>query len=92
MILENGFNISHSYAPLCHSCESGNPIENITIAYVKITSTEPYVQTTEISLSMETLEKHKQGLIRLLEYYVKNKSFVYDLDMSKYNDYLHLRG
>ncbi|MGI4752913.1 MAG: PD-(D/E)XK nuclease family protein, partial [Janthinobacterium lividum] len=92
MILENGFNISHSYAPQCHSRESGNPIEDITIAYVKITSTEPYVQTTEISLSMETLEKHKQGLIRLLEYYVKNKSFVYDLDMSKYNDYLHLRG
>ncbi|HJD67477.1 MAG TPA: PD-(D/E)XK nuclease family protein [Rickettsia endosymbiont of Bembidion lapponicum] len=86
MILENGFNI------LSHSHESGNSIEDITIAYVKITSTEPYVQTTEISLSMETLDKHKQGLIRLLEYYVTNKSFVYDLDMSKYNDYLHLRG
>ncbi|WP_342170192.1 PD-(D/E)XK nuclease family protein [Rickettsia endosymbiont of Seladonia tumulorum] len=86
MILENGFNI------LSHSHESGNSIEDITIAYVKITSTKPYVQTTEISLSMETLDKHKQGLIRLLEYYVTNKSFVYDLDMSKYNDYLHLRG
>ncbi|HJD65468.1 MAG TPA: RecB family exonuclease [Rickettsia endosymbiont of Diachasma alloeum] len=92
MILENGFNIPHSYAPLYHSHRSGNPVENITIAYVKITSTEPYVHTTEISLSMETLEKHKQGLIRLLEYYVINKSFVDDLDMSKYNDYLHLRG
>ncbi|WP_341789096.1 PD-(D/E)XK nuclease family protein [Rickettsia endosymbiont of Lasioglossum villosulum] len=86
MILENGFNI------LSHSHESGNSIEDITIAYVKITRTKPYVQTTEISLSMETLDKHKQGLIRLLEYYVTNKSFVYDLDMSKYNDYLHLRG
>ena len=85
MILENGFNV------LCHSRKGGNPIEDITIAYVKITSTEPYVQTTEISLSTETLEKHKQGLIRLLEYYVTNKSFVYDLDISKYNDYLHLR-
>ncbi|WP_341791290.1 RecB family exonuclease [Rickettsia endosymbiont of Gonocerus acuteangulatus] len=84
MILENGFNI-------CHSRESGNPVKDIIIAYVKITSTEPYVQTTEISLSMETLDKHKQGLIRLLEHYVTNKSFVYDLDMSKYNDYLHLR-
>lgn len=82
MILENGFNI----------CPSHVSDQDITIAYVKITSTEPYVQTTEISLSMETLEKHKQGLIRLLEYYVTNKSFVYDLDMSKYNDYLHLRG
>ncbi|WP_395476347.1 PD-(D/E)XK nuclease family protein [Rickettsia endosymbiont of Pantilius tunicatus] len=92
MILENGFNICHSHSPVCHSSNGGNPVEDITIAYVKITSTEPYVQTTEISLSMETLEKHKQGLIRLLEYYVINKSFVYDLDMSKYNDYLHLRG
>jgi len=96
MILEDGFGIPHSligYSPtLCHSHESGNPVKDITIAYIKITSTEPYVQTTEISLSKETLDKHKQGLIRLLEYYVTNKSFAYDLDLSKYNDYLHLKG
>ncbi|XVN40940.1 MAG: RecB family exonuclease [Rickettsia endosymbiont of Argas persicus] len=99
MLLENGFNICHSYSflchsssPLCHSREGGNPVDDITIAYVKITSTEPYVQTTEISLSKEELDKHKKGLIRLLEYYVTSKSFVYDLDLSKYNDYLHLRG
>ncbi len=60
------------------------------IAYVKITSTEPYVQTTEITLSIETLNRHKAGLIKLLEYYVTNKSFSYDLNLSKYNDYLHL--
>ena len=60
------------------------------IAYVKITSTEPYVQTTEIALSIETLNRHKAGLIKLLEYYVTNKSFSYDLNLSKYNDYLHL--
>jgi len=64
--------------------------KEITIAYVKITSTEPYVQTTEISLSREVLDKHKKGLIKLLEYYVINKSFTYDLDLSQYNDYLHL--
>ncbi|ABV74890.1 hypothetical protein A1C_03000 [Rickettsia akari str. Hartford] len=67
---------------------NGNP--EISIAYVKITSTEPYVQTMEIALSIETLNKHKAGLIRLLEYYVTNKSFSYDLNLSKYNDYLHL--
>ncbi|QQV75021.1 hypothetical protein H6P87_00566 [Rickettsia tillamookensis] len=94
MLLENGFPechslslLCHSQPLLCHSCESGNPI---TIAYVKITSTEPYVQTTEIALSIETLNKHKAGLIKLLEYYVTNKSFSYDLNLSKYNDYLHL--
>ncbi|WCR57124.1 RecB family exonuclease [Rickettsia asembonensis] len=87
MLLENGFLECHSQPLLCHSRESGNPI---TIAYVKITSTEPYVQTTEIALSIETLNKHKAGLVKLLEYYVINKSFSYDLNLSKYNDYLHL--
>ena len=87
MLLENGFLECNSISLLCHSCESGNPI---TIAYVKITSTEPYVQTTEIALSIETLNKHKAGLIKLLEYYVTNKSFSCDLNLSKYNDYLHL--
>ncbi len=94
MLLENGFLecrslslLCHSQPLLCHSRESGNPI---TIAYVKITSTEPYVQTTEIALSIETLNKHKAGLIKLLEYYVTNKSFSYDLNLSKYSDYLHL--
>ncbi|MGX6959834.1 MAG: PD-(D/E)XK nuclease family protein [Rickettsia endosymbiont of Pentastiridius leporinus] len=65
-------------------------IDYISIAYVKITSTEPYIQTTEITLSKEALERHKQGLIRLLEHYITNKFFSYDLDLSKYNDYLHL--
>ncbi|MFP3011562.1 MAG: palindromic element RPE1 domain-containing protein [Rickettsia sp.] len=87
MLLENGFLECRSLSLLCHSRESGNPI---TIAYVKITSTEPYVQTTEIALSIETLNKHKAGLIKLLEYYVTNKSFSYDLNLSKYSDYLHL--
>ncbi len=91
MILENGFNICLSHSSLCRSREGEKPVEEITIAYVKITSTEPYVQTTEMSLHKEELDKHKQGLTRLLEYYVTNKSFVYDLDLSKYNDYLHLR-
>ncbi|MCC8467618.1 MAG: RecB family exonuclease [Rickettsia endosymbiont of Eriopis connexa] len=80
MLLENGF-------PECHSRESGNPI---TIAYVKITSTEPYVQTMEIALSTETLNKHKAGLVKLLEHYITNQFFSYDLNLSKYNDYLHL--
>ncbi|ADE29929.1 PD-(D/E)XK nuclease family protein [Rickettsia prowazekii] len=62
----------------------------LTIAYVKITSTEPYIQTIEIDLNIETLHKHKVGLIRLLEYYVTNKSFSYDFNLSNYNDYWHL--
>ncbi|MFV9874427.1 MAG: PD-(D/E)XK nuclease family protein [Rickettsia conorii subsp. raoultii] len=99
MLLENGFTKCNSLSLLCHpqpllcySRESGNPVmnNNITIAYVKITSTEPYVQTTEIALSIETLNRHKAGLAKLLEHYITNKFFSYDLNLSKYNDYLHL--
>ncbi|EER21553.1 MULTISPECIES: PD-(D/E)XK nuclease family protein [spotted fever group] len=64
--------------------------KEITIAYVKITSTEPYVQITEIALSIETLNRHKAGLVKLLEHYITNKFFSYNLNLSKYNDYLHL--
>ncbi|WP_392506389.1 PD-(D/E)XK nuclease family protein [Rickettsia sp. 2024-CO-Wats] len=99
MLLENGFTKCNSLSLLCHpqpllcyAHESGNPVmnNNITIAYVKITSTEPYVHTTEITLSIETLNRHKAGLVKLLEHYITNKFFSYDLNLSKYNDYLHL--
>ncbi|BBJ31600.1 hypothetical protein RAS_07090 [Rickettsia asiatica] len=92
MLLENGFTECNSLSLLCHSRESGNPVmnNNITIAYVKITSTDPYIQTTEIALSIETLNRHKAGLVKLLEHYIINKFFSYDLNLSKYNDYLHL--
>ncbi|ABV73609.1 hypothetical protein A1E_03370 [Rickettsia canadensis str. McKiel] len=85
MLLENGFTEFYS-------CKSGNPVINkeITIAYVKITSTDPYIQTTEIALNIKTLNRHKAGLIKLLEHYITNKFFSYDLNLSKYNDYLHL--
>ncbi len=79
MILENGFAITP------------NINHNITIAYVKISSSEPYLQLTEIKLSKEDLSRHKQGLISLLEHYITNKFFPYNVDLLKYNDYLHLR-
>lgn len=99
MLLENGFTKCNSLSLLCHpqpllcySRENRNPVinNNITIAYVKITSTEPYVHTTEIALSIETLNRHKAGLVKLLEHYITNKFFSYDLNLSKYNNYLHL--
>ena len=64
--------------------------KEITVAYVKITSTDPYIQTTEIALSIGTLNRHKAGLVKLLEHYITNKFFSYDLNLSQYNDYLHL--
>lgn len=79
MILENGFAIMPNIA------------HDITIAYVKISSSEPYIQLTAIKLNKEALSRHKQGLISLLEYYITNKFFPYSVDLLKYNDYLHLR-
>jgi ATP-dependent helicase/nuclease subunit B len=60
------------------------------IIYVKISSSEPYIQTVEIDLTNTELEQHRQAMVRLLEYYIINKNFPDDIDLLKYNDYTHL--
>ncbi|WP_342278642.1 PD-(D/E)XK nuclease family protein [Candidatus Tisiphia endosymbiont of Myopa tessellatipennis] len=60
------------------------------VTYVKISSSKPIIQTLEIDLTKEDLERHKQGMMRVLEYYVTNKNFPYDIDLLKYDDYAHL--
>ncbi|WP_341758404.1 PD-(D/E)XK nuclease family protein [Candidatus Tisiphia endosymbiont of Ditula angustiorana] len=60
------------------------------VTYVKIASSKPIIQTLEIDLTKEDLDRHKQGMMRLLEYYVTNKNFPYDIDLLKYDDYAHL--
>ncbi|MFY9590175.1 palindromic element RPE3 domain-containing protein [Rickettsia endosymbiont of Halotydeus destructor] len=65
--------------------------KSVTIAYVKISSSAPYIELTEIKLNQENLKHYKQGLISLLEHYITNKFFPYNIDLSKYNDYLHLK-
>lgn len=69
----------------------GIKVRNVKqIMYVKISSSKPYIQTLNIDLNREKLRSHKQGLISLLEYYVTNKNFSYNVDLQKYNDYTHL--
>ena len=69
----------------------GIKVRNVKqIIYVKISSSKPYIQTLNIDLNREQLRSHRQGLISLLEYYVTNKNFSYNVDLQKYNDYTHL--
>ncbi|MCC8398221.1 MAG: PD-(D/E)XK nuclease family protein [Rickettsia endosymbiont of Labidopullus appendiculatus] len=69
----------------------GIEVNNVKqISYVKISSSKPIIQTLEIDLTREELARHKQGMIRLLEYYITNKSFSYDIDLLKHDDYVHL--
>lgn len=60
------------------------------LEYVKINSSKPYITTTEITLTPEDLLHHKQGLITLLEYYVKNMEFIIEPNLMKYDNYRHL--
>ncbi|BFD46212.1 MAG: hypothetical protein DMENIID0002_08580 [Rickettsia endosymbiont of Sergentomyia squamirostris] len=60
------------------------------VIYVKISISKPIIQTLEIDLTKEGLDRHKQGMMRVLEYYVTNKNFPYDIDLLKYDDYAHL--
>ncbi|WP_375330443.1 PD-(D/E)XK nuclease family protein [Candidatus Tisiphia endosymbiont of Nemotelus uliginosus] len=69
----------------------GMQIHNVKqVVYVKISSSKPIIQTLEIELTKEELARHKQGMIRLLEYYITNKSFSYDIDLLKHDDYAYL--
>ncbi|WP_341764556.1 PD-(D/E)XK nuclease family protein [Candidatus Tisiphia endosymbiont of Beris chalybata] len=60
------------------------------IMYVKLSSSPPYIQTIAIDLSKEELNKHQQGMLHLLEYYITNKNFSCEIDLLPYNDYEHL--
>ncbi|MCC8415778.1 MAG: PD-(D/E)XK nuclease family protein [Rickettsia endosymbiont of Gnoriste bilineata] len=69
----------------------GMQIHNVKqVVYIKISSSKPIIQTLEIDITREELAGHKQGMIRLLEYYITNKSFSYDIDLLKHDDYAHL--
>ncbi|WP_250311911.1 PD-(D/E)XK nuclease family protein [Rickettsia endosymbiont of Oedothorax gibbosus] len=69
----------------------GMQIHNVKqVVYVKISSSKPIIQTLEIDITREALARHKQGMIRLLEYYITNKSFSYDIDLLKHDDYAYL--
>lgn len=76
ILLNGGFNIKV------------NDIEKLI--YVKIASSEPFIQTVEIDITASELASHLGGLKGLLEYYVDCKAFSTEIDLSKFNDYIHL--
>ncbi|GAB4163164.1 MAG: PD-(D/E)XK nuclease family protein [Rickettsiaceae bacterium] len=60
------------------------------LVYVKIGSSSPYISTTELAISAEDIDRHKQGLTRLLEHYVQTHEFPIEQNLMKYDDYKHL--
>ena len=76
ILLNGGFNIK---------------VSNVEkLIYVKIASSEPFIQTIEIDITANELASHFNGLKSLLEYYVTCKTFSTEIDLSKYNNYIHL--
>lgn len=64
------------------------------LIYVKVASSKPYFNETMIVLNDNELEKHKNGIIDLLQYYLSSEAeFVATPSQSyepEYNDYRHL--
>jgi len=60
------------------------------IIYVKLASSQPYIQITEVNLTKQMLIKHKQGLVELIKYYLTTKNFSKEIDLLQYNPYSHL--
>jgi ATP-dependent helicase/nuclease subunit B len=76
ILFENGFKITAAKVS--------------SMIYVKINSASPYITTTEIKLSPEDFAHHKQGLINLLEHYVRTMEFATQPNLMKYDNYSHL--
>jgi ATP-dependent helicase/nuclease subunit B len=75
ILAENGFDIpSHQVSK---------------IIYVKINSNKPYIKTTEIGLSTDEIQAHKQGLIELLGHYISTNEYPIEPCLMKYDDYTH---
>lgn len=60
------------------------------LIYVKIASKKPYINMTTIDITAQDIEEHKQGLINLLQYYVKNGKYYIEPCDAKYDDYAAL--
>lgn len=68
----------------------GIPVKKIEkIIYVKINSHSPYINTTEIELSKDDIQEHKQGITSLLEHYITTNQYPIKPCIMKYDDYTH---
>ncbi|MDP4709097.1 MAG: PD-(D/E)XK nuclease family protein [Rickettsiaceae bacterium] len=66
------------------------PPKIFSLIYVKINSSKPYINTTEIIITQDDLSIHKQGLISLIKHYIENMNFVVEPNLMKYDNYSHL--
>jgi ATP-dependent helicase/nuclease subunit B len=66
------------------------PAKVFLLTYVKINSSKPYINTTQINITADDLLTHKQGLISLIKHYIENMNFVVEPNLMKYDNYSHL--
>ncbi len=62
-----------------------------SIIYIKIASSAPYINITEINLNREELLRHKEGLTCLLEHYITCGNYPLEPSNAAYDDYSYLR-
>jgi len=62
----------------------------LVVIYVKISSSSPYISTSEIILSFDEIMRHKAGLTELLGHYMDTLEFPIKQNLMKYDDYSHL--
>ena len=65
-------------------------METESLIYVKINSNEPYISTTEISITKDDILQHKQGFINLLHHYITTGQYMIEPNLMNYDDYWHL--
>lgn len=76
ILSEKGFNIEN-----CHIDK---------ISYIKINSSSPYIEEKTYNINLNDLSDHKNGLIKLLKYYIDNKKFIIKPNMLNYDNYQYL--
>ncbi|MFK7967808.1 MAG: PD-(D/E)XK nuclease family protein [Rickettsiaceae bacterium] len=65
-------------------------IETESLIYIKVASKEPYISTTEVSITKNDILTHKQGLINLLHHYINTGKYPIEPNLMNYDDYWHL--
>jgi ATP-dependent helicase/nuclease subunit B len=78
ILLEGGF------------ADIGDNIETVSLVYVKINSSRPFITTHEINITKEDILQHKNGLVNLLSHYITTGNYPLEPNSMKYDDYKHL--
>ncbi len=64
--------------------------QKITLTYVKINSSEPYIKETNIELSIDEIENIDHKITNLIDHYINTKIYDKEICNITYDDYWHL--